>query len=564
VNTVHNVHLRDAAICAALAAVTLITLWPVLDCDFVNYDDPIYVTDNHRVQQGLSLDNIRWAFTYALSNWTPLDTLSHMADCQFFGLNPRGHHATSLALHAGNVVLLFLVLRSLTGAAWRSAFVAALFALHPINVGTVAWISSRKDVLSTFFGLLTMASYIHYARVAPSDPFGRGAGSSNVTPRVVVRYLGIVGFFILALMAKPMLMTLPLVLLLLDFWPLNRTTGGATASGQAASRERVFSLVREKIPLFAVGVAFAAIASMTQLVSGSIMSSEWYPFRVRVTNALVSSVLYLWKMVWPAKLTVFYPHPGTGLPWWQITGAAIVLGAVTAAAIGARKSRPYLAVGWFWYLIMLLPVSGLIVQLGASALADRYAYVSLIGVFVMVVWGLAEVAGRLRLGASAAIAGVVLLGVFAVIAGSQVHHWRNSETLWTHALAVTEDNAIAHSSLGEVCLKQGKTDEAFNHLSEALRIAPQLYPAQNNLGILLGMRGDLKGAEEHFEKAMNLKPDYAKALANLAKCRLEEQNYAEAKRLFSEALRCMDEYDPNRKTLEDVVHELSSMENVAK
>ena len=538
-NTVHSGYLRDAAICAVLAAVTLIALWPVLDCDFVSYDDPVYVTENHRVQQGLSLDNIGWAFTFAFSNWTPLDTISHMADCQFFGLNPRGHHATSLALHVANVVLLFLVLRSLTGAAWRSAFVAALFALHPINVGTVAWISSRKDILSTFFGLLTMASYIHYARVAPSNLFGRTEGTSaaeapawpsKATPRVVVRYLAVVGFFILALMAKPMMMTLPLVFLLLDFWPLNRTTGGATASEQAASRERVLSLVIEKIPLFVVGVAFAAIAYMTQLVSGSIMSSEWYPFGARVTNTLVSSVLYLWKMVWPAKLTVFYPHPGTTLPWWQIAGAAIVLGVVTAAAIRARKSRPYLAVGWFWYLIMLVPVSGLIVQLGSSALADRYAYVPLMGVFVVVAWGLAEVAERFRLGATAAIAGVVLLGVFAVIAGFQVRHWRNSEALWTHALAVTENNAIAH----------------------------------NSLGTLLGMRGDLKGAADHFEKAVSLRPNYVNALGNLAKCRIEERNYPEAKRLFSEALRCMDAYDPNRKAVEDVVRELSSMENAGR
>ena len=545
-------HFRDAVLCAALAAAAFIAHRGVLDCDFVNCDDPGYVSENIRVQQGLSIENIRWAFTVPFSSWTPLVTISYMADCQFFGLNPRGHHGSNLAFHVANTVLLFLLLRSMTGSVWGSAFAAALFGVHPINAGTVAWISSRKDVLSTFLGLLTLASYAYYAL----NPCWR-------------RYILVCALFALGLMAKPMMVTLPVICLLLDVWPLRRIAPPAqpdTADDHDLNRSPfparlIATLLVEKIPLLGLSVVVSALTFLTQRAAGSVMSEFWYPFWMRVENGLVSTVAYLVKMLWPSRFTIVYPHPGWSTPMWEVLGAAILIAAITAACLVTIRSRGYLFTGWLWYLLALFPVSGIVVQLGSSAMADRYAYFSLIGVYVALVWGIANLAARrARFGKVAAGVGVILLAILAARTQIEQRYWRNSETLWAHALEVTKDNAAAHTSYGEVLMKQGKLDEAASHFTEALRISPDFYMAQNNLGTILAIKGDIKGAAEKFEQALRVKPDYAKAMCNLAKCRLEEDNNAEAKRLFVEALPYMQEYDLNRAIVENAIRQLSAME----
>lgn len=533
--------MRDVFLCLAIAAIAAAVNRGVLSCGFVNYDDPTYVSENARVQQGLSLSNIGWAFTFVFSSWTPLDTLSHMADCQLFGLNPRGHHATNLALHAANAALLFLLLSRLTGSPWKSALAATLFAVHPINSGAVAWISSRKDLLSTFFGLLALAAYAGYAR--RPNPW---------------RYVPLILFFVLGLMAKPMLIVLPAICLVLDVWPLHRISFDAPAGDSARA---VPPLLLEKLPLFTISAGFSVLAYFTQRDSGSIMSSDWYPLPVRVENALVSTVTYLCKAVWPAHFTVAYPHLGSSIPLWQVIGsAALVLAATAAALLTLRKYGFYFA-GWFWYLVALLPVSGLVSQLGGSSMADRYVYFSMMGIFVAVVWGVASLESlRAWLPKAGAGVAVVLLVVFAQLTHSEHRHWRDAESLWAHALDVTKSNAIAHGSYGEALMKSGKLDLAAVQLKEAIRIMPQMYTAQNWLGTILAMQGDLKGAEERFREALRVKPDHATAMCNLAKCRLDEKDYTQAKGLFEEALKHMPGYDPNRPVVERVLAELSTMD----
>ena len=544
--------LRDVIVCAMLAGAVFIAHRGVLDCNFVNWDDPMYVSENLRVQQGLNLDNIRWAFTIAFGTWTPLDTISHMADCQFFGLNPRGHHGANLAFHVANTVLLFLFLRSLTGSMWCSAFAAALFGVHPINASAVAWISSRKDVLSTFLGLLTLASYAYYA----------------LNPRLR-RYVLVFVLFAFGLMAKPMLVTLPVICLLLDVWPLRRITRTTHSDetddhdlGRSLFSTRpIATLLIEKVPLFGLSFVFSCVNFFTQRAIGNVMQSSSYPFLMRLENDLATKATYLLKMVWPFKFTVAYPYPGWDIPLWKVAGAAILIVAITAAAVMTIRSHGYIFTGWLWYLIALFPVSGIVVQMGSTAMPDRYAYLSLIGVYVMVVWGIANLTARWApAGKAAAAAGVVLLAFLAVRTHTEEGYWRDSRTLWAHALEVTTDNVAAHASYGDALMKHGDFEEAASHFKEALRISPGFYVAQNSLGILLAMKGDVKGAEEMFAQALRVKPDYASAMCNLAKCRLEENRDAEAQRLFTEALQYISEYDPTRATVENAIRQLSSME----
>ncbi len=542
--------IRDLCVCAVLAIVAIATHRGVLNCDFVNYDDPTYVSENPRVQQGLTAKNLAWAFTFVYSSWTPIDTISHMADCQAFGMNPRGHHATNLAFHAANAVLLFLLLRSLTAAPWCAFFVAALFAVHPMNAGTVAWISCRKDVLSTFLGLLALASYAHYARKP-------GA----------MRYVLVALLLTVSLMAKPMMMTLPVLFLLLDVWPLKRlAASAATVDEDSASETRptltLGRLLLEKIPLFAVSAAFSFLTFWTQRASGSIMRTDWYPFPMRVSNAVVSTIMYLVKTVWPFNFTVAYPHAGTGIPLWQIGGSVLLICAITAAAVVTRRSRGYILAGWLWYLVALAPVSGVIAQLGGSSMADRYAYFSMIGVYFAVIWLVSDIAKLHPFGRTVAGgAGLVAMLLLAFLSSREAANWKNSETMWSHALDVTQNNAVAESGYGEALIKLGKRAEAEEHLQKALAIAPQLYLAQNNLGTLLAMKGDIAAAKEKFQEALRLKPDYAKALCNLANCFLHEKNDAEAKRLFTEALKYLPDYDPSRPIVENAVRELSAQQS---
>src|SRR5580704_10167611 len=400
------------AICIALAGLTWLIFGQTLWHDFVNYDDPRYVYENTRITGGLSISGIAWAFTHIHSlNWHPLTTISHMLDCQLYGLKAGWHHFTNVLLHTLATILLFRALEQMTGAVWRSAFVGAVFAIHPLRVESVTWIAERKDVLSGVFFMLTLLAYVCYVR----------------SPRVG-RYLVVVFLFVCGLMSKPMLVTLPFVLLLLDYWPLARI------KGQFGKR------VLEKIPLIALSAVSSIITFLVQ--KGAVGRAEDLPILERINNAVVSYVLYIWQMLWPVNLAVFYPHPENRLPFWETASCLLLLICITAVAIGLRKQRPYLVTGWLWYLGMLVPVIGL-VQVGWQGRADRYTYLPQIGLYIAATWGVADVTALYRYQrATLSAAAVALIGALSLCAWVQTSYWRDSERLFRHALAVTTNNDV--------------------------------------------------------------------------------------------------------------------------
>jgi hypothetical protein len=445
---------RRLAVCTLLAAAVLIVFWPTLANDFVNYDDDRYVTQNPHVQHGFDAASLRWAWTTGHFYWQPLTWMSHMLDWRLYGAAPAGHHATSVALHALNTALLFALLDGMTGAPWRSALAAAVFGLHPLRVESVAWIAERKDVLGTLFWLLTTLAYVWYAR-APS--WRRGA--------LVALGLAV------GLTAKPMLVTLPATLLLLDYWPL----------GRLRTRDDVWPLVREKLPLLPLVVASVAV-TITLEHEGAIGSLEAFPLTARIGNAVVAYAAYLWKLVWPAGLYVPYLHARGGIPPWQVVAAALLLIGITAGALRLRRTHPYVLVGWLWYLGTLVPVIGL-VQAGEQAMADRFTYVPLIGVVVALVWLLPARAAT-PAGAAAALALVLL----ALATRTQIAVWRNSVTLFEHALAIEEQNPVAHLNLGYALGDGGDLDAAERHFARTLELRPQSPRAHVGLGNVLVSR----------------------------------------------------------------------------
>ncbi len=482
---------RTALVGAALVLLTLAAFGHACANGFVNYDDPQYVAEGSHVRAGLSAAGARWAFTATEAfNWHPLTWLSLQLDHDLFGPRPWGYHLTNVLLHAANTLLLFLVLHGLTGAVWRSAAVAGLFALHPLHVESVAWVSERKDVLSTFFGLLAVLAYLPYAR----RPGWR-------------RYLPVLLALALSLLAKPMLVTLPFVLLLLDYWPLGRLRRGASLA----------LVLGEKVPLLALAAASCVVTVYAQSKGGVVESLEALPFGLRVGNAVVSYVRYLGMALWPVGLAAYYPHPRSALPAWQVAGSAALLAAVTALALASARRRPYLAVGWLWYLGTLVPVIGL-VQVGHQALADRYTYVPLVGVFVMVVWGLADLfGGRPVLQKFLAAAAAVALLACAALTWRQVTVWHDGRTLWEHTVRVTADNFVAEDNLARACLGgQGTLAEAEAHLRAAVRIKPDYAEGYLHLGTVLGRQGKNEEAVAAFRRAVELRPGQAEAHAHLA------------------------------------------------
>jgi tetratricopeptide (TPR) repeat protein len=464
-------------ICLSLAVLTWLVFGQTLWHDFINYDDPRYVYENTRITGGLSFSGVAWAFTHIHSmNWHPLTTISHMLDCQLYGLNAGWHHFTNVFLHTMAVLLLFIVLQQMTDAFWRSAFVAAVFAIHPLRVESVAWIAERKDVLSGIFFMLTLLAYVYYVRLPGSR-----------------RYLVIVLAFACGLMSKPMLVTLPFVLLLLDYWPLNRMKG------------QVLKCLLEKLPLIVLSV----ISSIATLVAqkGAVGYTEELPILERINNAVVSYVLYIWQMLWPVNLAVFYPHPENRLPLWEIIVSLLLLIGVTAVAIALRKQRPYLITGWLWYLGMLVPVIGL-VQVGWQGRADRYTYLPQIGLYIAVAWALTDLTTLWRhqraILSAAALLTIVVLSWRASV---QTWYWRDSETLFKHALAVTKDNDVAENNLGIVYLRQGKLDEAISLLQAAVDLRPDNSPAHENLAKALLQKGQVADALIHYRKLLELQPD---------------------------------------------------------
>ncbi|HYV17450.1 MAG TPA: tetratricopeptide repeat protein [Verrucomicrobiae bacterium] len=466
-----------------LALATLAVFARVVGFELLNYDDPLYVTANPHVQEGLTVAGVGWAFTtFTAANWHPLTWISLMLDASIGGIDPRVFHLTNVVLHLANVLLLFLLLDRLTGSPYRSAVTAALFAIHPLHVESVAWVAERKDVLSTLFLLLTLLAYAGFVeRPGP------------------VRRLGVVLMFALGLLAKPMLVTLPVLLLLLDAWPLRR-------------KEPWRRLVLEKAPLFAMSIATGVVTIVAQRHAETVGSLAGYPLGVRVANAIVATVTYLGQTMWPTRLAVFYPHPGASLAAWKVIVSSAILAALTFGAIRFRRSRPYLLIGWAWYLVTLAPVAG-IVQVGWQARADRYTYIPLIGIFLAAVWAISDRIGeRPAFLASLATAVVVLLGIGAFV---QTGHWRDSETLFRHALAVTDDNAVAHLNLGTALLRRHQLAEAEEHFTEAVRINPAFAEAHSNLGVALGRQGRTDEAILEFRRALELQPDYPDARRNL-------------------------------------------------
>lgn len=517
-------------ICLGLVLAIVVAFEPVASCNFVSYDDFQYVTGNPRVQAGITLDSVVWAFTTShTSNWHPLAWLSHMLDCQLFGLNPFWHHFVNLLLHMANTLLLFEIFRRMSGLLWHSAFVAALFALHPVHVESVAWVAERKDVLSGFFWMLTIAAYIWYVR-----------------RRCLMSYLLVALLFCLGLMAKPMLVTLPFVLLLLDYWPLGRIQWAGqnqhlTSSDNNAPPAYTASLgglILEKIPLFVLSAAAIVVTFIVQQGGKAMAPMAAFPLRFRLSNGLVSYVSYIGKTVFPSRLAVLYPLRLEGLPIWQPIVSFVLLVAIFVAVIYAVRKRPYLLVGWLWFLITLVPVIGL-VQVGIQAMADRYTYLPSIGLFMMVTWGIAEGLANWRYKEIALkISAAAVLVVLMVCTHTQVGYWQNDYTLYKRAVEVTEDNYIMHNNFGDVLLKTRQVAQAVTHFEEALRINPHHLEARLNLGVAFSRQGRLEEAVECFEEVLRFRQDWpvaynnlGRAFALLGKYDLAIQNYTEALRL---------------------------------
>jgi tetratricopeptide (TPR) repeat protein len=470
--------IQDACLILAVALLTLAVYGQVLWHDFVNYDDPPFVLANPYIRSGVTLDAIRWAFTSSYeSNWAPLTWISHMLDVQLFGMNPAGHHLVNVLFHVANAVLLFLFLKRATGATWQSTAVAALFALHPLHVESVAWVAERKDMLSAFFWMLSLLAYVRYAQ-SPG----------------VSRYLTALGVFSLGLMAKPMLVTLPLTLLLLDYWPLGRLS--PTTTGHPGLPR----LIGEKVPFLVLSICASAITYLSQ--QSDIYQD--YTFQARAARSLIAYVAYLSKTFWPSRLAVIYPwsmYPPSGE---KIALSAIVLALITGAVFLARGRHGYLLTGWMWYLTTLLPVIGL-VHIGLHSMADRYTYIPLIGVFMMIAWGIPRLLNGWRLrGTVLGILSAVVLVSLITLTSLQLRHWQNSITLFSHAVDVTENNWIAHNNLGQALNDEGRTDEAINHFTEAIKAKPSCLTAYLNLGFAFNRLGDFTAALDAFGRALQL------------------------------------------------------------
>ena len=500
-------------ICLLLVAATLAVYWPAIHCDFLNYDDPDYFTSNHRVLTGLTPGNVVWAFTtWHASNWHPVTWLSLMLDAELFGKGPVGPHLTNLLLHAANTVLLFLLLRRLTAAEWRSALVAALFALHPLHVESVAWVTERKDVLSAFFGLLSLCTYVRFV------------GESKVlSPKSTVFFMLSLLFFALGLMSKPVLVTLPLVMLLLDWWPLRRVTD-------------VARLVAEKIPFIALSAFSCTVTFVVQQKGGAVAALTGYSLPERIENAFVSYARYLSKMFWPATLATPYPHPGHW-PLWLVLLATALFAALCIAAVWWGQKFPFAPVGWFWFVGMLVPVIGL-VQVGDQSMADRYTYLPLIGVFIVLVWGVGEACVRWRVPKQAVIVlATIVLAACALRTRDQLGCWQNSGTLFSHALAVTKDNYVAENNLGTWLSGRGRIAEAMDCYRQSLKIKPGNADALYNLGNAFARLRDWDNAIVDYRRALEITPDQADILDNLGFALVAKQQFAEAIANFNAALK---------------------------
>jgi protein O-mannosyl-transferase len=547
-----------------LVLLTMALYWPATRCAFVNFDDNLYVTSNVHVQSGLTWQSIKWAgLNIVADNWHPLTVLSHMLVCQVFGLNPWGHHLTNVLLHALNAGLVFALLQQMTGARWRSLLAAALFAVHPLRVESVAWVSERKDVLSGCFGLLALISYARYARdrrpTAESGMQDSAPSNTQLASRFTFHvssfklqagtfYLLSLFFFAVGLMSKPMLVTWPFAMLLLDYWPLGRI--GERGMRNANSRITVHGsrftlqvpgtaflpLVLEKLPFFALAASASVVTFVVQQHGSSLAMGENLPLGARIGNALISYCRHLGRLFWPTNLAAAYPHPGQW-PLGKVLLAGGLLLGISALVWMQRRRFPFLLMGWLWFVGMLVPVIGL-VQTGGQAMADRHTYLPSLGVLILAIWGACEVTRRWRhqlMALSVAGAGAIVLCLG--LTRQQLGYWRDSETLFRHALEVTESNLFAHYSLGLALGEKGQTDEAIRQYQEALHLKPDDTDLHNNLGNALAKKGKSDEAIRHYQEAIRLKPDYALAHYNLGIAFFVQGRNGAAIRQFQEALR---------------------------
>lgn len=530
----------DLLICLFLLAITLTAYREAGKCDFVSLDDKRYIIENSNINSGFTWEGVKWAFRFPNQNyWHPLTWLSHMLDCHLYGLNAGMHHQSNLILHMLNVLLVFWVFRHMSGARWQSAFVAALFAVHPINVESVAWVAERKNVLSTFFWLLTMLGYSFYLR----QPSFR-------------RYLLTFLLFTAGLLSKPMLVTLPFVLLLLDYWPFRRF------ELYPLEKEKIFRLIAEKTPFFALSAVSVWISSLSlELLDRNnsiIVSTETVPLSLRAANALLSCLIYLRKMILPYDLAVFYPYPES-VPLWQIAGAGSLIAGISFLAVRKHKTAPYFIVGWLWYLGTLFPVSGL-KQAGLwPALADRWAYVPMIGIFAIVSWGVSGVCSdypRIRPAIMASV--LFILSFSAWSTHAQVRHWMNSLSLFQHAVDVTSANYVAHDNLGGILLEEGRNAEAFTHFSAAAQIKPDFWKSYSNAGVALANMGKKNEAVRYFRKSLELNPDNAGAHNNIGVSLAEQGRFEEAVFHFQEALKTDPNFSNARKNLQQVMRDIKN------
>ena len=513
---------RTLILCLLLVVATLTLYSRVAHAGFLRYDDDRYVVENPYVRAGLHRSTAVWAFTtFEQANWHPMTWLSHALDSRLFGMNPAGHHSINVLLHAANVLLLFLLLHWLTGYTGRSFAVAVMFAVHPMNVESVAWIAERKNVLCMFFFLLTLMAYGHYVR-KPG----------------LARYIAVLLGFAMALMSKPMAITLPFVLLLLDYWPLERLTsrGDADISEGFISESRSISwLVIEKLPLFAMSAASAMITIKAQRAGGAV-GVKYSPL-AHLQNAIVSYVLYIGKLVWPSRLAALYPYPQSGWPGSVVLLSAAFLIIVTGLVLKYRNHR-YLLWGWLWFLGTMVPMIGL-VQVGNQAMADRYAYLPFIGLFVMIAWGVAELANRFSIQKYLAVSAVVIVITLCVVTYRQLAYWHDDFSLWSHTLAVTHRNFVAEDNFGNALIKAGKYDEGIAHFRNAAEIEPGDPVSEVNLGIYAQQHGDLQQAAARYQYALQLASDpqvRAAAYANLGGVYFTLHDYSRAKENFEAAL----------------------------
>lgn len=508
-------------VCILIVLATLSVYFQVKNFDFVDYDTPEYVYDNSHVKQGLTIANLKWALTTTyMSNWHPLTWMSHMLDVSLFGLAPGPHHLMNLLIHILNTLLLFILFRKMKADVLRSGIVAALFALHPLHVESVAWVAERKDLLSTMFFFLSIISYVHY-----------------VTRRRLIGYVAVILCFILGLMAKPMIVTLPFVLLLLDYWPLERFHCSPTTQDGNGSP---FSIFIEKIPLLILSAISSVVTLYAQKSGGAIASLDKFSFATRLENALVAYSKYLGKIFWPNHLAVIYPYQER-LSGWLVIFSCVCISGISVLAFKSLTSRPWFTFGWLWFLGTLVPVIG-IVQVGMQSMADRYTYVPSVGIFTIIAWAYSDLYksghNKRRMVAMA----VSTLFVYAAVAYKQVGYWHDSQALFEHAINVTQNNFIAQNNLGYQLLEKDDLAKAIWHFNKAIKIDPDFEIAHLNLGLALSRKGNIDGAIAQYRIALKIKPDYAEAYNNLGNSDFRQGKYKQAGYFYFQALRWKPEF----------------------